>query len=122
MNNPVQSKPDPEKSKLRLWVFDLLLLVILAAGAYFRFSGIFWGEYQYLHPDERFLVWVGSDISPVKSLADYFDTAKSTLNPQNMGHGFYVYGTLPMFITRYAVEWIFGHSGFDVMTQVGRVL
>ncbi len=118
-----------------LWVFDLLLVVVLLAGAYLRTAGLFWGEYQYLHPDERFLVWVGTDISPTKldtsgaepaktwiSLSEYFDTPNSPLNPNNRGHGFYVYGTLPMFITRYAVELIFGHSGFDVMTQVGRGL
>jgi len=55
-------------------------------------------------------------------MGEYFDTVNSSLNPHNRGHGFYVYGTLPMFIARYVVEWIFGHSGFNVMTQVGRVL
>ena len=114
---------------------------MLLAGAYFRLVGINWGEYQFLHPDERFLVWVGSDISPVKCLnpdysiydcpvdqkgwmaiSEYFDTVNSTLNPNNRGHGFYVYGTLPMFFTRYAVEWVYGHSGFNEMTNIGRVL
>lgn len=116
------TQPDSRKANLREVLVFLLLLVILAAGAYFRFSGIWWGEYQYLHPDERFLVWVGSDISPVESVGDYFDTANSSLNPHNVGHGFYVYGTFPMFLARYVVEWIFEHSGFDVMTQAGRVL
>ncbi len=91
-------------------------------GAYFRFVGIDWGEYTYLHPDERFLIWVGSDISPVHSLSEYFDTANSSLNPVNRGHGFYVYGTLPMFATRYLVQAIYGHSGFNEMTNVGRPL
>jgi dolichyl-phosphate-mannose--protein O-mannosyl transferase len=44
------------------------------------------------------------------------------LNPHNRGHGFYVYGTLPLFLTRYIVEWIYGHSGFQEMTNVGRPL
>ncbi len=123
-----------------IWI-DILLLLVLVAGAYFRLVGIDWGEYQYLHPDERFLVWVGSDISPVKCLdpaysnydcpddqkgwmgfSEYFDTVNSTMNPNNRGHGFYVYGTLPMFLTRYAVEWVYGHSGFNEMTNIGRVL
>jgi len=122
-------------------IFDLLLLVILLAGAFFRFVGLDWGEYQYLHPDERFLVWVGSDISPLKcsdpvyslndcpaekkswmGISEYFDTVNSTLNPNNRGHGFYVYGTLPMFLTRYVVEWVYGHSGFNEMTNAGRAL
>ena len=111
----------PQQKNRRL-LFSLLFLLVLVAAGYFRFRGLLWGEYQYLHPDERFLVWVGTDISPVKSLAEYFNTAESSLNPQNRGHGFYVYGTLPMFLTRYVVEGVFGHSGFDEMTQVGRAL
>jgi YYY domain-containing protein len=103
-------------------VLDMLLLLVLLAGIYLRVTGLFWGEYQYLHPDERFLVWVGTDIQPVNSLSAYFDTANSTLNPHNAGHGFYVYGTLPMFLARYVVEWIYGHSGFMEMTNVGRSL
>ena len=119
---------------------DWILLVILVLAAFFRLSGLYWGEYQYLHPDERFLVWVGSDISPTRtettinpdgSLTDkkiwigwdeFFDTPNSPMNPVNRGHGFYVYGTLPMFITRMAVEWVYGHSGFNEMTDIGRAL
>ena len=106
----------------RFHAVDLILIIVLLAGALLRASGLFWGENQFLHPDERFLVWVGTDISPVENISEYFDTANSSLNPHNRGHGFYVYGTLPMFLTRYAVEWIFGHSGFAEMTQIGRTL
>jgi YYY domain-containing protein len=141
----------PKRKLMRPWVYDLLLVYILLIGAYFRFTGLSWGEYQYLHPDERFLVWVGTDIQPigtpqdqlgsppsvatqpwrapfVSSLPDcqawggYFDTACSPLNPNNRGHDFYVYGTFPMFLTRYVVQWVYGHSGFDVMTNIGRAL
>ena len=112
----------PRQTRRRTWILDLLLILILLVGAYLRANGLLWGEYQFLHPDERFLVWVGTDISPVDSLSQYFDAANSSLNPVNRGHGFYVYGTLPMFVTRYAVQAIFGHSGFNEMTQVGRVL
>ncbi|RPI33157.1 MAG: phospholipid carrier-dependent glycosyltransferase, partial [Chloroflexota bacterium] len=133
-----QTPPRPSRRPL---VFDILLLLVLLLGAYFRMVGIYWGEYQYLHPDERFLVWVGTDITPLKCLdetlavevcppdqktwmgfKEYFDTARSTLNPHNRNHGFYVYGTLPMFLTRYLVEMVFGHSGFQEMTQIGRPL
>lgn len=129
------------KKKSRTAVIDLLLVWVLLAGAYFRFVGLNWGEYQYLHPDERFLVWVGSDITPLKcldasygiydcppdkkawmSISEYFDTVNSTMNPNNRGHGFYVYGTLPMFLTRYLVELVYGRSGFNEMTDMGRLL
>lgn len=128
-------------SKLRLpRILDWVLLLVLVAAAYFRLNGLYWGEYQYLHPDERFLVWVGSDISPARTettlnpdgsvgekkiwigWSEFFDTPNSTMNPNNRGHGFYVYGTLPMFITRLAVEWVYGHSGFNEMTDIGRAL
>ena len=112
----------PKRTLLPAWAYATLLLIILAVGAYLRFSGLLWGEYQYLHPDERFLVWVGTDISPVSSLAEYFDTVRSSLNPHNAGKDFYVYGTLPMFLTRYVVQGIFGRSGFEEMTQAGRFL
>ncbi len=118
-------------------IVDLLLVIILLVGAYFRFIGIDWGEYTYLHPDERFLIWVGADINPMKevvdpktgqtkeawmSWSDYFDTTHSTMNPANVGHTYYVYGTLPMFITRIAVQLYYGHSGFNEMTNIGRDL
>ena len=118
----MQPLPIKEKKPLSNRVYLLGLLLILLASAYFRTVGIYWGEEQYLHPDERFLVWVGSDISPVHSFSEYFNTTISSLNPHNRGHGFFVYGTLPMFTTRYLVEWIIGHSGFQEMLQVGRPL
>lgn len=106
----------------RPWLYDLLAALVLLLAAYFRLTGLLWGEYTFLHPDERFLIWVGADISPVKSLGEYFDTPNSSLNPNNRGHGFYVYGTLPMFLARYAAEWYYGQSGWNEMTQTGRAL
>ena len=98
-----------------------LLLVLLTAG-YFRFTGLMWGDYQYQHPDERFLVWVVADIAPVDNLSQYFDTATSTLNPANRGHSFYVYGDFPVIITRYLTEQIFPQVGWMEILQVGRGL
>ncbi len=125
----------------RSWRADLaailLLTLILLGGLALRMLGIFWGEYQYLHPDERFLLMVGSAMSPTKIVADpqtgaakeawlgigeYFDTERSTLNPHNVGYGFYVYGTLPMFITRVVAELAYEQVGLEEMTQVGRTL
>lgn len=97
----------------------LVLVVILAGGLYFRTIGVNWDEDKHLHPDERFFTWVTTDITPVDSLSNYFDTAKSTLNPHNVGHGFFVYGTLPLFMVRYLAD--AAHlSGFDAITILGR--
>ena len=155
MNDGMPAPPGQvaPKKKIR-WVtpfiFDVLLLFVLLFGGLFRFVGLKWGEWQYLHPDERFLIWVGTDIQPIGTPAEalgtppnsdnipyrtafgdtypdcetwggYFDASCSPLNPNNRGHSFYVYGTLPMFLTRYVVQWIYGHAGFNEMTVVGRV-
>ena len=137
----------------RLPVFEILLVYVLLIGAYFRLTpymekgdpklkwGILWGESQWLHPDERFGLFVGGAISPMKevpvdpnnpdgpkkfawsNLGDYFNTGKSNLNPANKGYTFVVYGTLPIFLTRYIAEVGFNHRvGWNEIASVGRPL
>jgi YYY domain-containing protein len=103
------------------WIAYILLLGILAAGAYFRFIGLDWDEDQHLHPDERFLTMVETAIRPVSSLKEYFDTGSSPLNPNNAGYTFYVYGTLPIFLVRYAAEAV-NMTGYGQVYLVGRAL
>jgi len=124
--HPINQKMDEPASssrKLRydLLLCDVLLVLILAAGAYFRFTGLNWDESQHLHPDERFLTMVASSIKPVENIGEYFDTAKSSLNPNNRGYGFYVYGTLPLFIVRGIADLI-NQTGYDQIFLVGRAL
>lgn len=109
------------KPDLNRWLSLLLLVIILAGGAYLRFTGLDWDEEQHLHPDERFLTMVESSLLPVDSLKDYFNTAASTLNPNNQGHNFFVYGTLPIFMVRYVAEWL-GYTGYGSVYLVGRSL
>ena len=101
--------------------YIVLMLYILAAGAYLRLVGLDWDAEQHLHPDERFLTMVESSLEPVQSLGDYFDTVNSSLNPHNRGHGFFVYGTLPIFIVRYVADWL-GNTGYGEVYRVGRAL
>jgi 4-amino-4-deoxy-L-arabinose transferase-like glycosyltransferase len=125
-------------------------LYILLIGAFFRFVGIQWGDFQYLHPDERFLVWVGSDIQPISTSPEALGAPPSTINTPSrilpeftypdcqswlvilmlpahlstritVGMHLRLWHT-PMFVTRYLVQWIYGHSGFNEMTIVGRTL
>ena len=103
------------------WLTAILLLVILAGGSYLRYVGLDWDVEQHLHPDERFLTMVESSLVPVSNLRDYFDTSSSTLNPNNQGHGFYVYGTLPIFMVRYLAEWL-GYTGYGNVYLIGRSL
>ena len=82
------------------WYAPVILIGVLLMAAYFRFTGLNWDDVFHLHPDERFLTMVETSISPVNNLWDYFNTATSTLNPNNNGYTFYVYGTLPLFVVR----------------------
>ncbi len=102
-----------------------LLLLLLLAGGVFRFTGLNWDDYTFLHPDERFLTDVVSSIGgglrstlateeersaqialcmerypDSAGAGPWFDTGCSTLNPHNVGKGIYVYGTLPLFLAR----------------------
>lgn len=103
------------------WIWGILLLGIIFLGAWFRFTGLNWDQNQHLHPDERFLTMVETSIVPVQGLGEYFDTARSSLNPANRGHTFFVYGTLPIFVVRYLGEWL-GQTGFDEIQLVGRAV
>lgn len=112
----------PSQKRSLPWLGYSILIFILALAAYLRFTGLNWGEYTYMHPDERFLVMVAANISPVQNLGEYFDTAVSSLNPHNKGYTFYVYGTFPLFLARYAAEWFFGQGGLQEVLDVGRPL
>jgi len=99
----------------------LILVAILLLGAAYRFVGLDWGESTHLHPDERFLTMVTTSLDWPKNVAGYFNTATSPLNPHNRGHGFYVYGTFPVFLTKF-VGGLVGKSGYDGVDVVGRSL
>ncbi|MGH2633465.1 MAG: hypothetical protein ACRDG3_08650, partial [Tepidiformaceae bacterium] len=61
-----------------------------------------------MHPDERFLSLVAADLKWPSSPGQYFDTAKSPLNPYNDPNTHsYVYGTFPLFLAKGAFT-IFG--------------
>src|SRR2546428_9154529 len=73
---------------------------ILAVAAALRFIGVDWDAGQHLHPDERFITIVESQVRLPSGLAEYFDTAHSPLNPYNHDFGSFIYGTLPLFLVR----------------------
>jgi hypothetical protein len=130
---PVDARPpEPVEPNApgRLWIYDLLLILVLFAGAYFRTIGLNWDDNQHLHPDERFLTMVETSLMPpstpeellgppptrltqpwretysgslrdCKEWGGLFDTACSPMNPNNRGYGFYVYGDLPIIGVRY---------------------
>lgn len=97
------------------------LVTILLAGWTFRSMNNNWDASRHLHPDERYLSMVINAIEPVWTAREYFDTATSPLNPGNKDFGFFVYGTLPVFMVRYAGEWT-GQVGYDLNTLLGRTM
>ena len=103
------------------WTTAAALLVILLVAAYFRFTGLNWDGGHHLHPDERFLTMVENALELPTSIGTYFDTAQSPLNPHNKGHGFFVYGTFPIFLVRYLAEWL-GRNTYDQVHLLGRVV
>jgi YYY domain-containing protein len=115
----ISNSSEPQNENRYPWIWTILLLGVLMLGAYFRFTGINWDDDHHLHPDERFMTMVALSIQPVDSLSEYFDTSASKLNPNNRGYGFYVYGTLPLFIVRYAGELV-DRTGYSEIHLVGR--
>jgi YYY domain-containing protein len=103
------------------WLTLVLLLAIIALGAWLRFTGLDWDNNTHLHPDERFLTLVETAIQLPDSIGNYFDTENSQLNPRNVGYGFFVYGTFPIFLVRYVAEWT-GMTGYDQVHILGRAI
>ena len=89
----------------RRWLRQIALLLILLAAVVVRFYDLNWDQSQYNHPDERHVTNVISSLSLPDSLADYFNSGTSPLNPYNIRQS-WVYGTLPLFTTRIASEWL----------------
>ncbi|MCL4805834.1 MAG: glycosyltransferase family 39 protein [Anaerolineae bacterium] len=103
--DPVGAESRPAARHKRTIIVTILLLAVLALAGWFRFNGVRWDSDSHLHPDERFLTDLASNLHSVESPLDYFRTSVSTLNPYNVGRTFYVYGNFPMTATRYAAEW-----------------
>ncbi len=87
-------------------LFMLLLIAILLVAGWVRTYNIDWDEGTHLHPDERYLTMVVSALQFPENLSQYWNTAESPLNPENRGYAGYVYGTLPLFVTRAVAGWM----------------
>lgn len=81
-----------------------LLALILIVGALLRLTHLNWDQGWHIHPDERFLTMVTSAMRLPDGMKEFFDSTRSPMNPNNSGFGFFVYGTLPLFIVRVVAE------------------
>jgi 4-amino-4-deoxy-L-arabinose transferase-like glycosyltransferase len=99
----------------------VLLILIVILGAFFRFSDINWDQGQHLHPDERFLTMVGTDMKLPRSFATYLTPQLSSMNPANIGHSFYVYGTFPVIFNKLFAIYS-GADTYNDFSLLGRML
>jgi len=102
-------------------IHGIIIALLLVLAAIFRFTGINWDDNAHLHPDERFLTMVATNISWPTSIGQYFDTQSSPLNPHNNGFSFYVYGTYPLHLAKAAAQLVHKDT-YDGITLTGRVL
>jgi len=63
------------------YVLRFTFCVVLIAGAALRLTHINWDQFQHVHPDERFIVWVADSVSAPEDLATALDPARSPINP-----------------------------------------
>lgn len=99
----------------------VIFIAIFLLAAFFRLSGNNWDQGYHLHPDERFLTMVTTALKWPQNISSYLDTSTSTMNPHNMGYGFYVYGTFPVFFTKW-VAGFFNWDNYADVTLIGRFL
>ena len=97
------------------------LTIVLAGALGLRLIGLDWDAGQHLHPDERFLSIVLTQLRPAASLVEYFDPAASPLNPFNHGIDFFVYGTFPLFLVE-GLARLAGAQSYDQAYLIGRAL
>ena len=94
------------------------LAALVVAAAALRLVNINWDQFQHVHPDERFIVWVADTISWPGDLSAAFDPARSTLNPFRWPPGGgelagqargYAYGHFPLYLlvlVAHGITWI----------------
>lgn len=104
--------------RLSFWpVLGVIALIALAL----RLIGLDWDQGLYLHPDERYVVWVTTDLRWPSSVSEYFNTAVSPLNPYNTNRDSFVYGTFPSFLVK-AIAGLFGKDSYGQLHLVGRAV
>ncbi|MEW6180353.1 MAG: glycosyltransferase family 39 protein [Chloroflexota bacterium] len=111
---------------------DLLLILLMAVGIYYRFAWVNWNQDAQLHPDEYGLTNTLTVLHMPASLSEYFNTRISPLSPynkynadgsllQNGPDNRMRWGQLPMIIIRAAAE-ATGNTGYSELRLLGRRL
>src|SRR4029079_16395780 len=101
-----------------VWV-TAALIVALAFAA--RIYNLKWDETTHLHPDERGLTMRARTVTLPSSPSEYLSQETSPLNPYNAGSNSYVYGNLPVTLTKVAAV-VADREDYDRVVLVGRFL
>src|SRR5829696_2027888 len=112
--------PQPSVSTLGRFVWVTAVLIVALAFAA-RVYNLNWDETTHLHPDERGLTMVATNVNLPSSPGEYLSQEKSPLNPYNAGSNSYVYGNLPLALTKVAAV-VVDREDYDSVVLVGRWL
>ncbi len=99
----------------------LVIIFIIIFGFCFRLIGLNWDQGQHLHPDERFLTMVLTEIKIPRKLSDYLNPQVSSLNPYNHGFDFFVYGSFPISFIR-TIGHLLSKSDYQQIYLIGRLV
>lgn len=99
----------------------IILFLIFCIAIFFRFNNLNWDNNFHLHPDERFLTMVGTASKIPSNILDYFNQKTSTLNPNNIGYQFFVYGTFPLTVNK-ILAYLVDMDNYNGLTILGRFL
>ncbi len=99
----------------------LVFIAIFILAAVLRLTGRDWDQGAHLHPDERYNTMVATAIGWPANFTEYMDPATSPLSPFNSDYKSYIYGTFPLFLTKYVAE-SYDMGGYDGLHLVGRSL
>lgn len=99
----------------------ITLFFIVLLGASFRFYNLSWDENAHLHPDERFITMVVTSLKLPESISAYFNPLQSSFSPYNVGYPFFVYGSLPLYLTK-IIAISTGMDNYNDITILGRLL
>ena len=117
-----RSTPPSRRGKRRFTLTGVALAGMVVLAFALRLFGLNWDDGHHLHPDERFLTIVETSIRWPSSVAEYFDPARSPLNPfRRPDISFFVYGTFPLFLVK-ALASATGYTTYDTVNLVGRVV
>src|SRR3990172_6306987 len=108
-----------KKLKKDLYIF--ILIAILLFGFALRIYNYNWDNDHYLHPDERYNALTAVNIKMPRDLSEYLDPQKSPLSPYNTDYKAYIYGTLPLFLTKILAVQLDMDTYGDIH-EVGRVI